>query len=427
MPQPGMLMPIPRIAPPVPGVMPAGAPVQPRPYQYHAAPPASIDRRAKVPSKGGLSGFAITMIVVMCLLVGGGIYYFLNKTNTTPPIESTINNPLLSIQDISIQSTTRTSATITWKTDKPATSKANYGKTEEYGLTTQLDTNLSTSHSVTLTGLDSNTTYYFEAISTDATGTKITKEGNLTTLATDDKTAPKISGVNVANITESSAIITWVTDEPATGQVKYTKDQKNTSTTPADTNLSTTHSIALTKLDSDTIYNFTILSKDAAGNEATSAANQTFNTLSSIPLGSDVGDRAPDFTVQNLDGEDVAIKMSDFRGKIVMINFWAIWCGPCKEEMPYIQAVSDNWSNEDLEIISIAINYNENLANVNEFIADEDYTFPVFFDSKGQAKSLYSTSIYPTTFIIDTKGIIRYMQPSSFSDQAELEDMLNSI
>jgi peroxiredoxin len=420
-----MLMPIPSAAPATAGAASAGVPMAPRPHQYQSAPSAPIERGVPARGNQGLVRVITTVVIlIVCFLIGSGIYYFINRMGTT---SSAIDNSLLSIQNVSVQSTTETGATITWKTNKPATGKVNYGETEEYGLTTQLDTDLSTSHSVTLTGLDSNTTYYFEAISTDDTGTEITKEGSLATLATADKTPPTISGINTSNITESSAIITWMTNEPATSQINYKKDGETASITTADTNLTTTHSIALSKLNSGTTYSFTIIAKDAAGNQATSPSGKTFTTQTAIPVGSQVGNRAPDFTVQNLDGDDVEIKMSDFRGKIVMINFWATWCVPCKDEMPYIQAVSDNWSSEDLVIIAIADNYEETIASVKKFISDKGYTFPVYYDSEGQAKNLYSINTRPTTFFIDDEGIIKYMQPESFSNQAELEDTLNSL
>ena len=182
----------------------------------------------------------------------------------------------------------------------------------------------------------------------------------------------------------------------------------------------------MTGLDDGTTYYFQAISKDSNGNTATSA-NQTFETPTAIPVGSQVNQRAPDFTLQNLAGQNVNVKLSDFRGKVVMINFWAIWCGPCLEEMPFLQSISDNWSSADLAIIAIANNYNESLATVNEFIVDEGYTLPVYYDSEGQAKSLYSISTWPTTFFIDAEGIIKYIQFESFSDQAEIESRLNSL
>jgi peroxiredoxin len=264
-------------------------------------------------------------------------------------------------------------------------------------------------------------------VSTDAAGIETTSEGKLTTTtaATTDKTAPTISGVNVSNITESGAVITWITDEPATSQVKYEKTEKTSSTTPVNKNLTTSHSVILTKLDSGTAYSFTIISKDAAGNEATSSASQTFTTLTPIPVGTQVGNRAPDFTLQNLDGQNVTL--SSYRGKTVMINFWAVWCDPCVKELPSIQNVSKEWSSKGLVVLAIAVNNNEQLDTVEQYITQKSYTFPVLFDAPGQAESLYNVSTLPTTFFIDTEGVIRKMQVGSFQDQDGIESILNSL
>ena len=376
--------------------------------------------------KRGLSGIATTAIMlVICLLIGGGIYYFVTQTETTPPPEITEDYTSPSIQNVRSSAITETSATIKWETDEPATSKVNYGQTMEYGLTAQSDTNLSTSHSVTLTGLDPNTTYYFEAISADAAGNEATQNGQVITAAKADETPPTISGIN-ATTTESSATITWLTDETATSQVNYWTTETSDTLTPLDTTLSTNHSVTLTGLDDSTTYYYQAISKDSSGNVATSA-NQTFETKEGIPVGPYVDHRAPDFTVQDLDGEDVTIKLSDFRGKIVMINFWGTWCEPCQDEMPFLQAISDNWSSADLAILAIASNTGDSLDTVKEFIEEKEYTFSAYYDSEGQAKSLYSIQIWPTTFFIDAEGIIKRIQFESFDDQDEIEDILNSL
>jgi peroxiredoxin len=277
-----------------------------------------------------------------------------------------------------------------------------------------------------LTGLDPNTTYNFKVISTDAAGNEITpKGGELTTLATADKTAPTISGLSVSYITESSAIITWHTNEPATSQIKYSKSEEAVSTTPLDSNLITDHSITLTKLDSGTTYNFTIMSKDAAGNEATSAASQTFTTLTPIPIGSKVGNRAPDFTLKNLDGQNVTL--SSFRGKIVVVNFWATWCDPCMEELPFFQAIPDNESAGGFKIL--AINNKESKNQVLSKFTDKGYTFTftILLDSTGEVNTLYDVDTLPTTFFIDAEGIIRKVQEDSFKSRTEIENILNSL
>jgi peroxiredoxin len=371
-------------------------------------------------------------IVIVCLIIGSGIYYFLNRTEATPTVNNAVNNAvdnsLLGMLDVSVQSTTETEATIKWTTDKPSTSLVKI--TDASGAvikTTPVET-LASSHSITISGLRPSTTYHYTVVSTDAAGNKMTSGGELrtqgTALVTADKTPPTISGLGVSNITEASAIITWLTNEPATGQVKYQKTGEVSSTTPLDTNLTTTHTVTLTKLDSGTSYNFSIISKDAAGNEAT--ADQTFTTLTPIPVGTQVGNRAPDFTLQDLNGKDV--KLSDFRGKIVMINFWAVWCEPCKQELPYMQAISDNWSGKGVVVLAIAVNTSERLDIVGQYIEQNPYTFHVLWDAKGQAESLYSVSILPTTFFIDAEGIIKKPpQIGSFEDQETIENILSSL
>jgi thiol-disulfide isomerase/thioredoxin len=387
-----------------------------------------MERRAPPSGKGGLSGFATTIIIIfVCLLIGGGIYYFINRTETTPEVNNVANTSALSMSNVAPQSITETSATITWKTDKPASGQVNFGKTEEYGSMAQ-DTNFSTSHSVALIGLEPNTPYFFEAMSIDADGNKKTHIGELTTLRTAtaaaDTLPPTISGV-AANTTESSAIVTWITDEPTTGQVKYSKDGQNTSTTPENTNLTVSHSVTLSNLDSGTTYTFTIISKDASGNPATSTSNQTFITLTPIPVGTQVGNRA--FTLQNLDGQNVTL--SSYRGKIVMINFWAVWCQPCVEELPAINAVSKEWANTGVVVLPIASNgRGETVTLVEQYINNNNYNFPqILFDANGQAESLYGVVSLPTTFFINADGVIKKIQADSFPNQAAIESILNTI
>ena len=333
-----------------------------------------------------------------------------------------------SIQDVRISSTTETSATITWKTSEPSTSQVIVRDSSDVTITTtELQETLVTNHSVSLSGLQPNTTYQYTVISRDAAGNEATFKEELITAAKADETPPAISGVSVSQITESSAIITWNTNETATSQANYGKTETYGSTTTLDSNLTTSHSVTLTGLDDGTTYYFQAISKDSNGNVATSA-NQTFETPTAIPVGSQVNQRAPDFTLQNLTGQNVNVKLSDFRGKIVMINFWATWCEPCLDEMPFLQAISDNWSSEDLEILAVASNDKESLATVKQFIENKGYDFPVFYDSAGQAKSLYSIQGWPTTFFIDAEGIIRRIQfADSFDNQAEIEDILNSL
>ncbi|MFC2049669.1 redoxin domain-containing protein [Chloroflexota bacterium] len=421
-----MRSPIPRVAPAAASM----APMQARPYPYETVPP--------VPPAGGVSGvgkrglvrvITILFIVIVCFFVGSGIYYFVNQTGTPSPSNGTVDITLPSIQNVSPSAIIETGATINWGTDEPTTGKVEYWKTETDVPTALLDKILSTSHNVELIGLDPGTTYYFKITSTDAAGNEATVEGNLTTLAAADETAPAISAVNSSSITESSAIITWITDERATSQVEYGETEEYGLTTQLDENLSTEHSVPLTGLDDDITYYFRVISKDASGNEATLEDNQPFTTESIIPVGYQVGNRAPDFTLQDINENEW--KLSDFKGKIVMVNFWATWCEPCKEEMPFFQeiVVSEDWS-EDLKIF--AINYIEPEGAVRSLITGEEYTFTVLLDSTGEVAEEYgyipNDTAIPRTFFIDADGIIKEVKlGDSFDSIDEIEDILDTL
>ena len=112
---------------------------------------------------------------------------------------------------------------------------------------------------------------------------------------------------------------------------------------------------------------------------------------------------APDFTVYDLEGNPH--KLSDFRGKPVILNFWATWCGYCKMEMPdfnekYQQYGEDIW----FLMVNVTDGNQETLEKASAFVADEGYSFPVYYDTTLEAASSYPTSGLPVTFIIDAEG-----------------------
>lgn len=146
-----------------------------------------------------------------------------------------------------------------------------YGKTVDHGFATSLSEDLVTSHSVSLSGLESNTTYHYRAKSTDAIGNEATSEDEtFTTSALPDTTPPGISEVTASGIIESSATITWTTDEAATSQVEYGENSDYGSTTSLDESLVTSHSVSLSGLEPNTTYHYRVKSKDSFGNEAVS-------------------------------------------------------------------------------------------------------------------------------------------------------------
>ncbi len=113
---------------------------------------------------------------------------------------------------------------------------------------------------------------------------------------------------------------------------------------------------------------------------------------------------APDFTVRDLEGKKVSL--SDFRGRLVFLNFWATWCPPCQEEMPSIERLYQSMKGKPFQILAVSVDNDAGV--VGRFRKSRGYTFPMFIDDQQKAAALYQTTGVPETFIISPKGIILY-------------------
>ncbi|MEM5780364.1 MAG: TlpA disulfide reductase family protein, partial [Lawsonibacter sp.] len=122
---------------------------------------------------------------------------------------------------------------------------------------------------------------------------------------------------------------------------------------------------------------------------------------------------APDFTLVDQNGETHTL--SDYQGKTVFLNFWATWCGPCQNEMPEIQALYEKYGSNGGELVVLGVanpkseDYpynqdNKTQAEVEQFLREKGYTFPVVMDTTGEVFSAYGISAFPTTFMIDAEG-----------------------
>jgi len=118
------------------------------------------------------------------------------------------------------------------------------------------------------------------------------------------------------------------------------------------------------------------------------------------------GDVAPDFTLTTLDGKE--IKLSDLKGKKVVLNFWATWCPPCKAEMPHMQNFYEDFSQEEnVEILAINLTNGDKVESVQNFVQDYGLTFPIPMDEEGKVNEIYQAITIPTSYMIDTKGRIQ--------------------
>ncbi|GLB60794.1 peroxiredoxin family protein [Cytobacillus sp. NCCP-133] len=122
-----------------------------------------------------------------------------------------------------------------------------------------------------------------------------------------------------------------------------------------------------------------------------------------------IGLKAPDFELKNLEGETV--KLSDYKGKKIMLNFWATWCPPCKAEMPDIQKFYTEKGNK---IVILAVNIDPQY-DVEGFAKEMRVNFPILLDEDEKAVKAYQILTIPTTFFIDEQGIIRNKYLSAMS------------
>jgi peroxiredoxin len=114
---------------------------------------------------------------------------------------------------------------------------------------------------------------------------------------------------------------------------------------------------------------------------------------------------APDFTLNTLQGE--SITLSELRGKAVMVNFWASWCGPCRQEMPDIEEVALDYQDQDLVILAVNATQQDRLDAVIEFVDTYNLTFPILTDDDGSTIRTYQIAAFPTTFFIGRDGMIQ--------------------
>ncbi len=116
-----------------------------------------------------------------------------------------------------------------------------------------------------------------------------------------------------------------------------------------------------------------------------------------------VGGPVPQFQLDTLKGE--AVQISDYRGKVVLINFWATWCKPCKAEMPEIQAAYDAY--KDQGFVVLAINFGEKPKKAQKLVKEMGLTFPILLDRNVEVAEQHRVVSLPVTFFIDAKGIIK--------------------
>ncbi len=122
-------------------------------------------------------------------------------------------------------------------------------------------------------------------------------------------------------------------------------------------------------------------------------------------VGINKGNIAPDFELQTLDG--TKMKLSDFRGKKLIVNLWATWCPPCRAEMPDMQAFYEEQKEDNIAVLAVNLTQSDNKEKVAAFIKEFGLSFPVVLDVDNKVADTYQVVSIPTSYIIDSKGVIQ--------------------
>jgi thiol-disulfide isomerase/thioredoxin len=114
---------------------------------------------------------------------------------------------------------------------------------------------------------------------------------------------------------------------------------------------------------------------------------------------------APDFTLKSMSGENV--KLSELQGNVVMINFWATWCGPCRQEMPLLDEFYKKY--KKLGFVLLGVNVEEDSSKAAGYLKEVPVTFPILYDNTNKVSELYDVDAMPTTVLVDRGGNLRFV------------------
>ncbi len=334
------------------------------------------------------------------------------------------------ITDVIVQSNTEKSASISWVTEKPATTQVDIDGNHIQTVITQGPVTL---HAVTLKDLSPNTSYQIRVVYninninvsersyTALMDTVVSKRYPVTTL-NKDTSYPEISNIGTSFISDSSVTVTWKTDEPAKGEVDFSTDKSYSETTQQGASLTIWHTVVVDGLKPETQYYLRIRSKDAGGKETIQEV-EPVRTPSITETAARIGKRAPDFKLASLDGGEYSL--SQFKGRKVLLNFWLEGCAPCNAEMPLIQTIYNKYTRDQL--IVLAVNEYGDVDKVRTYVGSAKLTFPILLDTEGNVDSVYKSPNFPTTFLIDSTGIIREIKTERFQTVSEIDEMLNKL
>jgi len=130
-----------------------------------------------------------------------------------------------------------------------------------------------------------------------------------------------------------------------------------------------------------------------------------FFALVRLASSSVTGQPAPDFALRSATGEN--LRLSEYRGEVVMINFWATWCGPCQQEMPLLEELHNRYQRVGFRLLGV--NIDDDADRAMDMVQNLGVTFPVLFDETKAVSKLYQVEAMPVTVLLDRAGTVRYV------------------
>jgi peroxiredoxin len=133
----------------------------------------------------------------------------------------------------------------------------------------------------------------------------------------------------------------------------------------------------------------------------------TLSVLAATSLASSglTGQAAPDFALKSSSGAN--LRLSEYRGDVVMVNFWATWCGPCRQEMPLLDELYSRYERVGFSLLGV--NIDDDSRRAMSMVSELGVSFPVLFDARKEVSKLYEVDAMPVTVLIDREGTIRYV------------------
>jgi len=345
--------------------------------------------------------------------------------NTSSPAGVSSDTQAPVISGLVVKSITDSGAVISWKTDEPCTSKIIYRAEVGDSTSHNVSVRPALSHSITITGLESGKNYFFTIQCQDEAGniTKLDGQKFQTLAATADITPPQLVGLPTVSADDTSASISWATNEKAVSMVNYGISSAYEFKSGKSSELKLSHSIFISGLSPDTTYHYQLVSTDQAGNTMTST-DFTFRTEPPSDAAPYVGSKAPNFTLTTLEGKETSLYQ--YRGKKVILNFWASWCSPCKVEFPHLQSIWEKYKNSS-DVVVLTVAGGESDENeIRSYIANNNYTLTVCLDSSESTFNRYDITSVPKTFFLDKNGVIRRVQQGMFTSPSEIDFVLSS-